>query len=56
MNIDLTKEEVKIMQIALMRLRGNLEEEIKQDSNRSEIISQMQKCDNLFKKTLGTID
>ena len=56
MNINLTKEEVKILQTALMRLRGNLEEELKEDVNQSEILGQIQKCDSLFNKTLCTND
>ena len=56
MNINLTNEEVKILQLALMRLRGNFEEELKGNENQSEILVQIQKCDSLFKKTLCTND
>lgn len=52
MKIKFTNDDIEILQLALSRLRGDLEEELEKDNSHAEILSKIQKCDTLFEKLL----
>ena len=50
MRIDISKDESRVIQLALGKLRGCLEEEIETSYNKASAIDQLNKCDDLFMK------
>ena len=50
MIINLSKNEFQIVLLALIKLRGSLEEEIEESDKCSSAIDQLNKCDDLFMK------